>query len=138
MKVNYKTILEKIKNVLSALNINIFIGNPDVIAIPATAYPCVVVSIDNKKEDITHLGANKRQIELEFKVWVLTRYISYEKSLEELLNLVDVVEETLRRNLTLDGSVNYHNLETTEFGIAAKENTFILGAITTLKTFKQI
>ncbi|MFH8039049.1 MAG: hypothetical protein QXJ14_03500 [Candidatus Aenigmatarchaeota archaeon] len=138
MKVDYKTITINLRDIIKTANVKVFVGNPDVIPITANEFPCVVISLDNKKEEITHLGANRRQIEIVYKLFVLTRYINYEKTLNDLLELVDNIEEILRNNLTINNSVNYHNLETTEFGIAAKENTFLLGAIITLKAIKQI
>lgn len=138
MKVNYQTITNNIVNILSSANIKIFVGNPDVIPLKVTDFPCVVITLENKKEEIPHLGANRRQAEVTYKLFVLTRFLNYERTLTELLELVDKIEEILRNNINLNNSVNYHNLETTEFGLASKDNTFILGAVITLKAIKQI
>lgn len=99
-------------------------------------YPLIFVSLSSKQEEAPFLGATAaRDISIDWSVRCLTCLSDSATSAEnECITLADNVEKVLRTYIDLSGTVDYSNLEETQYSFDDQDSTYVHTATINLMT----
>lgn len=149
--VGYQTVLDNIVTLLNnakatTLSTNlttavqqVIKGDPNNIPVQANMYPTVFVYLTKKDEDWVTLGGALKQTVLTFEIYALVLLTgTSDSSDQEVRYLSDNIENLLRANSDLQGTVDFCNPSECSFERAFKEGTYLSCAVITLEVRKTI
>lgn len=123
-------------------------GLHDKSPVPINLYPVVFIELVNKVEEISQLGNSsaKRNMEINFNIVPVIYYGAGSemefvegriKANQEVLYLSQNIESLIRNNITLSNTVDWVNIENTEYSISLNENaTYNMVSKINCKAFK--
>lgn len=123
-------------------------GLHDKSPIPINLYPVVFIELINKTEEISQLGHStaNRNMEINFNIIPVIYYgagseIEFVegriKANKEVLYLSQNIESLIRNNITLSNTVDWVNVDNTEYSISLNENaTYNMISKISCKAFK--
>jgi hypothetical protein len=103
-------------------------------AIPV--YPAISVNLKGRVKTVKGIGGVKETV-CTFELWVYSNKPNYSSALQELEDLTEQIEETVKNNRTLGNLVSEANVDSNaEFGVTDRGGTFLQTALLQLTTKK--
>jgi len=148
-QVGYRTIIDNLKTAISGgtgLNTNlsrvvmqVVDGDPFIVPIPNTMYPTIMVDLMGMEEEWSDLGNSRKNITLTLNIYCLIFYQGTSAdSDKEAHHLADNVEQIIRADVTLSGTVDWMSPASTDFATGFKDGVHLSCAVIELKIFKLI